>query len=212
MQSDNLGDYIPNLSGRLPDGDGNSFVYLAVVQSPYLDQRVNNVRTAFDIPQAEADDDQLPLLPDEIRLSDIRDASVQYINDELASIIGSINEAKEVRILKYVQEEAPQYKILMRYRNEFINKIPPDATKADIEAALHRELHEREVKLNQEGSRIIKDADKIKDYDAYRQRFSEFMDKYNELGVSALAQYVAYRKIILEFLDRAIWSGILWLP
>ena len=207
VQSDNLGDYIPNLSGRLEDGNGNSFVYLAVVQSPYLDQRVNNVRTAFDIPHAEADDDQLPLLPDEIRLSDIRDASVQYFNDELATIIGSINEAKEVRIFKYVQEEAPQYKILMRYRNEFINKIPPDATKADIEAALHRELHEREVKLTQEGSRIIKEADKIKDYDAYRERFSEFMDKYNELGVSALAQYVAHRKIILEFLDRAISRG-----
>jgi len=95
---------------------------------------VNNVRTAFDIPQAEADDEQLTLLPDEIRLSDIRDASVRYINDELATIIGSINEAKEERILKYVQEEAPQYKILMRYRNEFINKIPPDATKLDIEA------------------------------------------------------------------------------
>ena len=75
VQSDNLGDYIPNLSGRLPDGDGNSFVYLAVVQSRYLDQRVNNARTAFDIPLAEADDDQLTLLPDKIRLSDIRDAS-----------------------------------------------------------------------------------------------------------------------------------------
>ena len=125
---------------------------------------------------------------------------VQYINDELASIIGSINEAKEERILKYVQEEAPQYKILMRYRNEFIKKIPPESTKPDIEAALHRELHERELKLKQEGSRIIKEADKIKDYDAYRQRFSEFMDKYNEFGVSALAQYVAHRKIILDFL------------
>jgi hypothetical protein len=68
-------------------------------------------------------------------------------------------------------------------------------------------LHERELKLKQEGSRIIKEADKIKDYDAYRQRFSEFMDKYNEFGVSALAQYVAHRKIILDFLDRAISRG-----
>jgi hypothetical protein len=65
----------------------------------------------------------------------------------------------------------------------------------------------REVKLRQEGSRIIKEADKIKDYEAYRERFSDFMDKYNEVGVSALAQYVAHRKIIIEFLDRAISRG-----
>ena len=47
--SENLEEYVPNLSGRLTDGEGNSFVYLAIVQSPYLTQRVNNVRTDFDL-------------------------------------------------------------------------------------------------------------------------------------------------------------------
>src|SRR5207237_570870 len=49
-----------------------------------------------------------------------------------------------------------------------------------------------------------KEADKIEDYDEYHKRFTHFLDEYNELGVSALAQYVGHRKIILEFLERAI--------
>ena len=73
-----------------------------------------------------------------------------------------------------------------------------------METTLHRELYQREVKMRQEGSRIIKEAEKVDNYEEYSRRFSNFMEQYNELGASALAQYVAHRKIILEFLTRAI--------
>lgn len=202
--SENLEQYIPNLSGRLTDEDDQSFVYLAIVQSPYLDQRVNNVRTSFDIAQAEAEEDQQSLFSDEVRFAEIREACIAYVNEDLFSILGSINAAKAERLMRYVQDEAPQYKILMKYREEFIGSIAPDATRADMDAALHRELHSREVKLKQEGSKIIKEAEKIEDYESYQERLSNFMEKYNELGVSALAQYVAHRRIILDFMDRAI--------
>ncbi|NUB05804.1 ATP-binding protein [Azospirillum sp. Vi22] len=203
--SDNLKAFIPNLSGRLNDSEGNSFVYLAVVQSPYLDLRVNNARTDFDINHEEdAEVDQPSLLGEEISRSEIREACVKHVQQDLADTIQEINAAKEARIIAYVEEEAPQYKILMRYLSEFVSQIPPAATKADIEASLHRELFQREVKMKQEGSRIIKEADKIENYEEYQKRISDFMNKYNELGVSALAQYVGHRKIILDFLDRAI--------
>ena len=122
----------------------------------------------------------------------------------LSDIIQSINAAKEERILRYVQDEAPQYKILMKYRHEFLSGISPAASKMDIEVALHKELFQREQRLKQDGSKIIKEAEKIEDYEGYHRRFAEFMDNYNELGVSALAQYVAHRKIILEFLSSSI--------
>jgi hypothetical protein len=203
--SDNLQDHIPNLTGRLFDASGQSFVYLGVVQSPYLTQRVNNARTDFDLgPGEDAEAEEPTLLADEIERAEIRSACLEYINRDLSDILQGLNAAKEERILKYVHEEAPQYKILMKYRHEFIDQISPMATKNEIEAALHGELFQREQRLKLEGSRIIKDADKIDDADAYESRFSEFMDKYNELGVSALAQYVAHRKIILDFLERAI--------
>lgn len=92
----------------------------------------------------------------------------------------------------------------MKYSSEFIDKISPSASRGEIESALHRELHTREVELKREGSKIIKEADKIEDYETYHMRLSNFMDRYNELGVAALAQHVMHRRIILEFIEKAI--------
>ncbi len=206
--SDKLEDYIPNLHARLVDQEGNSFVYLGIVQSPYLTQRVNPARTDFDFGSGEdAEVDQGSLFDDEIKRAEIRDASLKYIQDDLAEAIQTINEAKEERLRSYVQTDAPQYKVLMKYTPEFIDRISPNATKPDLEAALHRELYQREVKMKAEGSRIIKEAEKVDDYEAYHRRLSDFMENYNELGASALAQYIMHRRIILDFLERAISIG-----
>jgi len=204
--SDNLEQYVPNLNRRLYDKDERSFVYLAFVQSPYLTQHVNPARTDFDLGVSEdADAEQGTLAFDEdIRRSDIRDECIRCIQEDLAEVIKSINELKEEKIRQYVQADAPQYKILLRHTPQFIDKISPTATKTDIEIALHRELYQRETRMKAEGSRIIKEAEKVDDYESYFRRLSEFMENYNELGAAALAQYVTHRKIILEFLERAI--------
>lgn len=206
--SDKLEEYIPNLNARLIDKDGSSFVYLAIVQSPYLTQHVNPARTDFDF--ASGDDgevDQASLFDDEIKRSEIREPCLEYIQGDLAEAIQSINNVKEERLRNYVKTDAPQYKILMKHAPVFINKIAPNATKPDMEAALHRELYQREVRMKAEGSRIIKEAERVDDYDTYHQRLSAFMEDYNELGTSALAQYIMHRRIILDFLERAISIG-----
>jgi hypothetical protein len=51
--SDHLEDHLANMSGRLPGLDGNSFVYLGIVQSQYLNEHVNPGRTDFDIGVAQ---------------------------------------------------------------------------------------------------------------------------------------------------------------
>jgi hypothetical protein len=171
-----------------------------------LTQRVNPARTDFDFgPTEDAEVEQASLFADdEVRRAEIRDECIRYIQEDLAEVIRSINEVKEEKIRAYVQTEAPQYKILLKYSDQFVDKISPSASKTDIDTALHRELYQREVKMKAEGSRIIKEAEKLDDYEGYHERLADFMEKYNELGVSALAQYVAHRKILLEFLERAI--------
>ena len=167
---------------------------------------MNPARTDFDLETIEDDDAEQGQLDlnQGIRRADIREKCIECIEEDLSKIIRSINEEKEERIRQYVQADAPQYKILLRHADQFINKISPTASKTDVEVALHRELYQRETKMKAEGSRIIKEAVKVDDYEGYFRRFSEFMENYNELGTAALAQYVAHRKIILEFLERAI--------
>jgi hypothetical protein len=202
--SDKLEDFIPNLRGRIHQPDGTSFIYLGIVQGAYLTQRVNAARTDFDFASEDAED-ELPLFGnDEIKRADIRNECVRLIQQELAEPMKTINDLKEERVQAYVQSEAPQYRILMKYSDEFIAKISPEATKTEIEAALHHELYQRETRMRQESGRIIKEAEKVSDYELYKKRFAEFMEDYNEIGASALAQYVAHRRIILDFLERAI--------
>jgi len=204
--SENLDKFVPNLNRRLPGEHGTSFVYLGLVQSPYLSDHVNPARTDFDLETTDDDDaEQAALALEEgLRRTDIRDECIKCIQDDLAKVIKTINEEKEERIRQYVQTDAPQYKILLRHADQFIDKISPAASKTEIDAALHREIFQRETKLRAEGAKIIKEAEKVDDYDEYQRKLADFMENYNELGASALAQYITHRRIILDFLDRAI--------
>lgn len=201
-----LDQYIPNLTGRLVDNNGESFVYLAVVQGNYLNEKVNNFRTDFDM-RDETDEAQAHLtLDDDLRRADIRASCIEYIHKDLSSLIDSLNEAKIERVIAYVRTEAPQYKPILRYVRTFVENISPNASKMDIELALHRALHEREAVLKREGSRILTEAAKQDDYENYKQRFSDFMEQSNELGTSALAQYIMHRKIVIELFEKALSS------
>lgn len=116
--TENLDDHIPNLSTKLVEEEGSQFVYLAIVQGQYLDQKVNNYRTDFDISGAdpsESEEPELSLIPSEIiSKADIRAECVNTINESLSPYIQALNEAKIERIYKYVKDEAPQYKPLIQ--------------------------------------------------------------------------------------------------
>lgn len=204
--SDNLEDHFPNLKSRLIDENGEGFFYLGIVQGNYLSDHVTSGRIDFDFDASEDADASTSDMfsANTIRRADIRREALPFIQSDLSAIIESINTLKVERIRNYVHEEAPQYRILLRHLDNFINKLPPQPTKVEMETTLHRELHQREVNVKQEGSRIIKEAEKVDDYADYSKRFADFMGRYNELGVSALAQYVAHRKIILDLLERSI--------
>lgn len=210
VTDEKLEKFIPNMAGRLHDEHGNSFVYLAVVTGEYLNNHVNPARTEFiEEPAEDSGADsfeaaQGSLLPQELKRSEIRDECLKYIHEDLGSILGDINATKLRRIETYVTQDAPHYRILLRRASEFIDRIPVDGSKNELEAALHKELHQREVELKREGGRIILEAAKLTEYDEYKDRLTDFMTNYNELGVAQLAQYVAHRRIILDLFKKAI--------
>lgn len=203
--SDKLADHLPNLSSRLEDDDGKPFFYLGIVQSPYLSEHVNTNRTDFEFGDPDDAELELPFADHQlIPKAEIRDNALPFVQEDLKDVIEMINETKLDRIRSYVHQEAPQYRILLKNPDRFLDKLPPRPMRAEMETALHRELFARETELKKESSRIIREAGQITDYETYHQELKSFLDEYNELGVSALAQYVQHRRIILDFLDRAI--------
>jgi hypothetical protein len=204
--SDKLADHMPNLTGRLIENDGKPFFYLGVIQSPYLSEHVNTNRTDFDFGNPDDAELELPLgdISALIPKSAIREKALECVQDDLSDVIQAINGAKLDVIRRYVHEHAPQYRILLKNPERFLDKLTAVPLRQEIETVLHRELFLRETALKKESSRIIKEAGKITDYEQYHRQFTKFLEEYNDLGVSALAQYVAHRRIILDFLERAI--------
>lgn len=206
--SENLDELIPNLSGRLDDGGGQTFVYLAVVTGGFLNDHVNQERTGFDIDDGtDAEASQGTIFGPNLKRADIRNACVEFVRNDLSEVLADINTSKLQRIRSYVATDAPHYRVLLKRADEFIDRIPPGGSKNDLELALHRELHQREVELKKEGGRIIVEAARLDDYEGYRKRLSHFLESNNELGVAALAQYVAHRKIILDLFEKALSSS-----
>jgi Histidine kinase-, DNA gyrase B-, and HSP90-like ATPase len=203
--SDKLSDYIPNLTHSLRDEDGKTFFYLGIIHSPYLTEHVNHNRTNFDF--ADPEDAEIETMFPEYQLipkAEIRNKALPFVYDDLKDVLDTINAAKLERIRNYVHTDAPQYRILLKDPSQFLDKLPPNPSNPQIEAALHRELFNRETELKKTSNRIIKEAGKITDYEQYHKQFTAFLNEYNELGVSALAQYIQHRRIILDFLERAI--------
>ncbi len=170
-------------------------------------------RTDFSIPReaaAEAGDTAgtrsafADLFAGEISLKAIRDAALVVIAADLKPHLDEINIAKEAALSNYIAAEAPQYRPLMKYKDEFIDQISPGASKAELDTALHRQLYQRQVRLKDEGRRILDEAGNVQNPKEFYERFDRFVSDENEIGKTALAQYVVHRRVILDLLEKAL--------
>ncbi len=195
--------YLPNLQKRLADDTG-AFVYLGFVEGEYLNQHVNGERTNFTFPT----DRNTEGLVDEITLDSIRDAALTCVSLDLQPFLEEINTEKRATINAYITQEAPQYRPLVRYMDEFIDRVPPGAKGRALEMALHEQLYEKQRQLKQESNSLIEESDtealRPEDYEA---KLNDFLERANELGKSSLAQYVAHRKVILDFLEKSLQAN-----
>jgi hypothetical protein len=200
VRTEKIDSFIPNLQRRLSDGVG-SFVYLGFIQGDYLDETANGERTGFSIPGGEDDEN----VHGEITLHDIRSEAIENVKRDLAPFLEEINKEKQERIATYISQDAPEYRPLIRYLPQFIDKISPTAKGLALEIALHEQLHQRQRELKQEGGELLseKGNESLKP-EEYEARVAGFIERANEIGKSSLAQYVAHRRVILEFLERSL--------
>ena len=194
--------YLPNLQkSRLEEDNGQKFVYLGFVEGAYLDENVNSERTNFVFPTERAPDS----LVDEITLESIRDAALGRVTADLQPFLDEINAEKRTTIDAYINHEAPEYKPLARYIDEFIDRIPPGASGRTLEVALHEQMYEKQRALKQESQTLMDESAKASlKPEEYEAKLNDFIERANELGKSSLAQYVAHRKVILEFLEKSL--------
>lgn len=198
--TEKLDKYLPNLQKKLTDKD-SPFAYLGFVEGEYLDQHVNGERTNFSFPIDRTGDGIL----DEITLDAIRDAALGCVSQDLKPFLEEINTEKRTTINNYISQEAPQYRPLARYMDEFIDRIAPGAKGIALEMALHEQMYTKQRELKQESHKLMENsaAESLKP-EEYEAKLKSFLERANELGKSSLAEYVTHRKVILEFLEKSL--------
>jgi len=192
---------IPTLHARLEDESGEPFVYLGFVTGEYLDGNVTTERTGFMFPDAVGEvQSVLPMLT----LDEIRAAALNLVRDDLWQFIDKLNTQKAIHIENFISETAPQFQPMKRYWNEILEHVPSGLSNDQLEIALYKLQHEKQVELKVRGQEILSEEPEDAAFDGYVQRLNEFMDELNDLGKAELAQYVAHRKVVLDFFEKSM--------
>ncbi len=187
---------IPNLSKKIKEDDGTSYVYLGYVSGDYLDQCVNSERTDFDMIV------ESPLIfPDVITRNELSEAVTELVKTHLADYLKKVNQEKVKKIENYVQNKAIEYRPLLKHKPDVLESISPDVTEDKIELELHKLQSDFEIELKKEGQDILSGKPKsAKDLPIYKEKLATYIEKVNDIGRSKLADYIVHRRVILEIL------------
>lgn len=198
VKHENLSRFIPDLYKKIKDEDEKPFVYASYVSGKYLDIKVNAERTDFNFPENGSS-----LFPDEISKEELTKGIISSSRELLNPYLQKIKEEKTKRIETFVRTKAPHYRATLKYKSEFIDNIPAGLPDDKLELELHKATQSIELRLKEKSKEILKtDISTVSDIDEYKSKYKQFIEEFNDLGKSQLAQYIVHRKLILELLSK----------
>jgi len=181
---------------HLPDSpfvDSDSpYFYHGYVFSPYLDVRVNEQRTAFDI---QEDPEVHELSYSELR-DTVRSATSGFLTPQLAELA----ESRDARIRRVLEQRLPDLQYVREQNSTEIAAIPLDATDGQVEDAISV-LHLRNQKASRDlMSDLLRDLRGVTtlDLQALEDRLSDRIERITRPSQASLASYVLYRRSIVE--------------
>lgn len=173
------------------------YFYVGIISGSYLDDNVDTSRTSFDISEDKEDND--------ISMKDIVECAKEQVENYLSEYLNEVRKNKEERIKKYISDQAPQFGHLLRYMPEEIKKIKPTITDSGLDEELYKIKRKFDVELKKSSKEIMDKMDVgAESYEEYSAKLEEQFEKISDANKSALADYVAHRKIILELLKKGI--------
>jgi hypothetical protein len=127
VKRERLARYEKRLERKLDNGDGTTSTYLGFVEGTSLDIMVRTDRLGFEI---DADEDDLI---DQTRsLNSIRTGALTAIREDLAQALERLREQKEDAVLRYVTQQAPEYRRLLKAcKSRVLESLPPNPRPKD---------------------------------------------------------------------------------
>jgi len=199
VQSRKLAGKIPNITEKLTDKSGKPFIYAAYVGGEVLDSSVSAERTSFAI-----DESPSATHPDELSWSDIVEAVDEESQRYLSPYTEPVRDRKKRRIEDFVATQAPMYRPILPYIQNYIDSIAPDIDDDALDLELYKAYHALDIKTKAEGTALLSSGADDEDFTDYSERMEAYFETVTDLKSADLARYVCQRKAVLDFLHKKL--------
>jgi hypothetical protein len=202
VMSVKLDKFAPALMHKLKDSEGKSFTYQGYVQGTYLNQRVNQERTEFNMSNQLHFEDTDGITDREL-INHSVDCTLNHLNPYLADIRNRTRD----RIHEIISTRAPEYRPLMKNIDGYLDSISPHSTADDILSRLNEIQFEMDTLLKKNSEEMLSKISKLDDIPEFSARFAQLVEKVSDNSKSRLAQYVTLRRMVLEILFRRLQTS-----
>ncbi|NTS41640.1 hypothetical protein HRG84_12050 [Flavisolibacter sp. BT320] len=197
VQNDKISLEIPELDTFYTDENGEKYSLAAYVTGDYLNTNVNEERTEINFIKTN------DMYPDEITISELREAVCEVIRKEFSKLIESLSENRQSKIKRFISEH-PRYRQLLKYKPNEVNKIPSSFDGEKLELELFKILQKLELEVKSEADDLLKGLDKFDNQADFKKRYSDYYKKIIDVGNAKLSEYIVYRKVVLDILEKQL--------
>jgi hypothetical protein len=196
-----LNSFIPDLGRNIEEEEENHFVYHAYLTSDYFDKSVDNERIDFNLSEDEVEDENEVII-DGLSMKSIRKVAIENIEELLKPYLNVVREEKFKTYESHIYESAPQYKTILKYHPDTIKKMQPNLSGNKLDIELFKIQTDLETEIKVLGDQVLNPNDAFLNSSEYQEKYSEYIEKFNDIGKANLAKYIVHRKAVIELLDR----------
>ena len=194
---DKIATDIPELDNFLTDEEGKSFSIAIYVEGAFLDENVNEERTAINFSKGEVK------FPDQTSQEELRLAITDLLQLEFEDQIQQLSERRLGKVKEFVVQH-PRYRQLLKYKPEKLKKVPSTLSEEKMELELFKIQQELELDVKKETKQVLKFIDTEEDKDDFDDKHKELYSKIIEVGNSRLSEYVIHRKLVLDLFEKLL--------
>lgn len=200
VKSEGLSKTINDFNSKVVDGE-TEFYFQVFVVGDYLNKNVNESRTSFNF-TIEENEDEIDL--EEITLSKIRKETIKSVEELLKDFLAKVRKEKMDLYVPIIEQEYPNYNAVLQHKKEQIEKLPAGLSKQELDIKLYEIESDWRLDVKSKGLELIDKEKDITQLENYKERYSEFLTNFNEIGQSDLARYIVHRRAVIDLLDRLI--------
>jgi hypothetical protein len=190
---------LPILNVPIRTSDGDEVSYFGYVSGRYLDEHVDSSRLDFDINRKG----ELPFESSDADWEDIESAALEMAEEYLQPQLVEMRKASLDRVTEFVKKE-PRYRVLLGKRAEMLSQIPSNLSESQLEAELHKVLHEWKLDVKRNAQEQLEAVAESADYKDHKDAFNEAVAELQDAAKSELAEYVVHRATVLRFFERLL--------